>query len=36
MCLIDGKATLAGVTSWGMACGNEGSPGLYADVYKVC
>ena len=34
MCIVDGKATLTGVTSWGVGCGVKGSPGLYADVYK--
>ena len=34
MCVIDGVATLAGVTSWGIGCGVEGNPGLYADVFK--
>ena len=34
MCEVDGRAVVAGVTSWGIGCGVKGFPGLYADVHQ--
>ena len=33
ICMVEGSATLVGVTSWGQGCGR--TPGIYADVAKL-
>jgi secreted trypsin-like serine protease len=35
VCSVDGKAVLTGVVSWGLGCGVEGSPGIYANVFTA-
>ena len=32
VCVVNGQPVLYGVTSWGLGCGDYGSPGLYAKV----
>ena len=35
ICLEDGIAVLYGVVSWGKNCAREGSPGIYANIFKL-